>query len=197
MPARYLIDPVIQKFMLGLKGASTEQEDKKMQEFLPNCFAAKCEELMNSIDPIDEEVQNSFGLAVEAFPRLLPKAFGTLRKILKRMAARTRLANPPVDEEEEEEQYSGYDVPEFTQLLLRVLEEITPPGSWDDELRTSLYDQLTHFLENNTSIDPEYLVGQYEGHLIPLIQAQTKRLKLKHGDNQFPMLKESGVQSRG
>ena len=57
----------------------------------------------------------------------------------------------------------------------------------------SLYDQLTHFLENNTSIDPQYLVGQYEGHLIPLIQAQTKRLKLKHGANQLPMLKESGA----
>ena len=77
---------------------------------------------------------------------------------------------------------SGYDVPEFTQLLLRVLEEITPQGSWDDALRTSLYEQLTHFLENNTSTDPEYLVGQYKGYLLQLIQAQTKRLKAKFGD---------------
>ena len=108
------------------------------------------------------------------------------------MTARYRLANPQM-EEEEEEQCSGYDVPEFTQLLLRVLEEITPQGSWDDALRTSLYEQLTHFLENNTSTDPEYLVGQYKGHLLQLIQAQTKRLKAKFGDKQLPMLKESGV----
>ena len=195
--ARHLIDPVIRRFMSGLRdGESVEEEDRRMQEFLPKCFEATCEELMNSIDPIDEEVQNSLGLAVESFPRLLPKAFNTLRKILKRMAARHQLANPPMDEEEEEAQYSGYDVPEFTQLLLRVLEENTPPGSWDDALRTSLYDQLTHFLENNTSTDPEYLVGQYKGYLIQLIQAQTKRLKVKHGDNQIPMLKESGVVKR-
>ena len=192
--ARHLIDPVIWRFMSGLRdGESVEEEDRRMQEFLPKCFEATCDELMNSIDPIDEEVQNAFGLAVEAFPRLLPKAFNTLRKILKSMAARHRLANPPMDEEEEEAQYSGYDVPEFTQLLLRVLEENTPPGSWDDALRTSLYDQLTHFLENNTSTDPEYLVGQYREYLIQLIQAQTKRLKAKFGDNHLPMLKESGV----
>ena len=164
-----------------------------MQRFLPKCFEATCESLMNSIDPIDEEVQNAFGLAVEAFPRLLPKAFSTLRKIMKRMAARHQLANPPMDEEEEEEQYSGYDVPEFTQLLVRVLEEMTPPGSWDDALRTSLYEQLEYFLQNNTSTDPEYLVGQYKGYLLQLIKAQTKRLKAKFGDSQIPMLKESGV----
>ena len=191
--ARHLIDPVVWRFMSGLRdGESVEEEDKRMQQFLPKCFEATCDDLMNSIDPIDEEVQNAFGLAVEAFPRLLPKAFNTLRKILKRMAARQRLANPQMDEEDEE-QYSGYDVPEFTQLLLRVLEENTPQGSWDDALRTSLYDQLTHFLENNTSTDPEYLVGQYKGYLIQLIQAQTKRLKAKFGDKQLPMLKESGM----
>ena len=191
--ARHLIDPVIWRFMSGLKGGeSTEEEDRRMQEFLPKCFEATCEDLMNSVDPVDEDVQNSFGLAVEVFPRLLPKAFHTLRKILKRVAAR----NAPMDEEEDEEQYSGYDVPEFTQLLLRVLEENTPQGSWDDALRTSLFDQLTHFLENNTSTDPEYLVGQYKGYLLQLIQAQTKRLKLKFGDKQVPMLKESGVIKR-
>ena len=195
--ARHLIDPVIRQFMLGLQGGlPTEEEDKRMQEFLPKCFEATCEELMNSVDPIDEEVQNSFGLAVEVFPRLLPKAFSTLRKILKRMAARHQLAHPPMDKEEEEKQYSGYDVPEFTQLLVRTLEEITPPGSWDDEFRTSLYEQLEYFLHNNTSTDPEYLVEQYHGHLLQLIKAQTKRLKVKFGNNQLPMLKESGVIKR-
>ena len=192
--ARDFIDPVIWQFMSGLKeGDSVEEENSRMQKFLPKCFEATCERLMNSIDPIDEEVQNAFGLAVEAFPRLLPKAFSTLRKIMKRAAARHQLANPPMDEEEEEEQYSGYDVPEFTQLLVRVLEEMTPPGSWDDALRTSLYEQLEYFLQNNTSTDPEYLVGQYKGYLLQLIKAQTKRLKAKFGDNQIPMLKESGV----
>ena len=164
-----------------------------MQEFLPKCFEATCEELMNSVNPIEEDVQNSFGLAVEVFSWLLPKAFSTLRKILKRMAARHQLANPPMDDEEEAKQYSGYDVPEFTQLLVRTLEEMTPPGSWDDAFRTSLYEQLEYFLHNNTSTDPEYLVEQYHGYLLQLIKAQTKRLKAKFGNNQLPMLKESGV----
>ena len=195
--ARHLIDPVIRQFMLSLKeGESVEEEDKRLKKFLPKCFEATCEEIMNSIEPIDDEVQNAFGLAVEVFPRVLPKAFNTLRKILKRETARYQLANPPMDPEEEEKQYSGYDIPEFTQLLLGVLEENTPPGAWDDALRTSLYDQLKHFLEGNTSTDPEYLVGQYKGYLMQLIQAQTKRLKLKFGDKQLPMLKESGVIKR-
>ena len=192
--ARHLIDPVIREFMLQLRpGETVEQEDERMQNFLPKCFETTCEEVMNSIDPMEEDVQNAFGLAVEVFPQVLPKAFNTLRKILRRMGARHRLANPPMDEEEEE---TGHDVPEFTRLLMGVLEENTPPGSWDDALRTSLYDQLVHFLENNTSIDPEYLVGQYKGHLIQLIQAQTRRLKAKFGDKQLPMLKESGVIKR-
>ena len=197
MTARHLIDPVIRQFMLGLQGGlPTEEEDRRMREFLPKCFDATCDELMNSVNPIEEDVQNSFGLAVEVFPWLLPKAFGILRKILKRMTARHHLANPPMDEEEEARQYSGYDVPEFTQLLVRTLEEITTPGSWDDAFRTSLYEQLEHFLYNNTSVDPEYLVEQYRGHLLQFIQAQNKRLKTKFGNNQLPMLKESGVIKR-
>ena len=104
--ARHLIDPVIWRFMSGLKeGESVEQEDRRMQEFLPKCFEATCDDLMNSIDPIDDEVQNAFGLAVEAFPHLLPKAFTTLRKILKRMAARYQVSQSTMDEEEEEEQF--------------------------------------------------------------------------------------------
>ena len=108
------------------------------------------------------------------------------------MAARQELANPPMEEEEEEEQYSGYNVPEFTQLLMNVLEENSPHEPWDPALRTSLYDQLTNFLQNNTSTDPKYLVGQYEEYLIQLIQAQTKRLKAKFGVDRLAMLKESG-----
>ena len=108
------------------------------------------------------------------------------------MAARERSADPPMDEEEEEAQYSGYDVPEFTQLLMNVLEEMSPQEPWDPALRTSLGDQLTYFLQNNTSTDPTYLVGQYQEYLIQLIQAQTKRLKVKFGLDKLAMLKESG-----
>ena len=99
---RHLIGPIIRNFMSRLReGDSVEEEDRRLQEFLPNCFEETWEELINSVEPIDDDIQNSFGIAVEAFPRLMPKAFSTLRKILRRMAARERLANPPMDEEEE------------------------------------------------------------------------------------------------
>ena len=164
---RELIDPVIRNFMSRLKpGDSVETEDKLLREFLPTCFDETWEQLLNSIDPIDDEIQNSFGLAVEVFPRLMPKAIITLRKILKRMAAREEAASQPFEEEEDAELYSGNNVPEFTQLLMNTLEENTP--------------------------HPEYLVGKYEEYLIQLIQAQTKRLKAKFGDDKFGMLKESG-----
>ena len=194
---RHLIDPVVRSFMSQLRpGDSTEEEDRRLQEFLPNCFEDTLEELINSVEPIDDDIQNSFGNAVEAFPRIMPTAFSTMRKIMKRMAARHRAANPPMDEEEEEAQYTGYNVPEFTQLLMNVLEEITPHEPWDPALRTSLCDQLTHFLYNNTSTESEYLVGQYQGYLIQLVQAQTKRLKDKYGLDKLAMLKESGSMKR-
>ena len=190
---RHLIDPVINNFMSQLReGDSVEDEDRLLQAFLPNCFEDTLEELINSVEPIDDEIQNSFGIAVEVFPRVMPNAFSTLRKILRRMAARERLAHPPMEEEVEEEEYSGYNVPEFTQLLMNVLEEISPQEPWDPALRTSLSDQLTYFLQNNTSTDPTYLVGQYQEYLIQLIQAQTKRLKAKFGADRLAMLKESG-----
>ena len=185
---RGLIDPVIAKFMSQLKpGDSVETEDRRLREFLPNCFEETWDYLINRIEPVDDEIQNSFGLAVEEFPRLMPRAFTTLRKILKRMAAREEAASQPVqeqveeqaeEEEEDAELYSGNNVSEFTQLLMTTLEENTPQEPWDPELRKSLSDQLVYFLENNTSTDPAYLVGQYQEYLIQLIQAQTRRLKL-------------------
>ena len=188
---RGLIDPVIRNFMSQLNPRdSIETEGRKLREFLPNCFEDTWEYLFNSVEPIDDEIQNSFGMAVEACPQLMPKAFNTLRKILRRMAAREELANPPMEEEEEE--YSGHTVPEFTQLLMNTLEENTPHEPWDPELRKSLNDQLTSFLQNNTSTDPVYLVNKYEEYLIQLIQAQTKRLRAKFGDEKLAMLKESG-----
>ena len=187
---RQLIDPVIRNFMSRLReGDSVEEEDRRLQEFLPNCFEDTWEYLINSVEPIDDEIQNSFGMAVDVFPQLMPRAFNTLRKILKRMAAREELANPPMEEEEE---YSGHNVPEFTQLLMNTLEEMTPQEPWDPELRKSLNDQLTSFLQNNTSTDSVYLVKKYEEYLIQLIQAQTKRLKAKFGVERLAMLKESG-----
>ena len=187
---RGLLDPVIRNFMSQLQpGDSIETEDRKLREFLLNCFEDTWEYLFNSVEPIDDEIQNSFGIAVEAFPQLMPKAFTTLRKILRRMAAREELANPPM---EEEEVYSGHNVPEFTQLLMNTLEENTHHEPWDPELRKSLNDQLTSFLQNNTSTDPVYLAKKYEEYLIQLIQAQTKRLRTKFGDEKLAMLKESG-----
>ena len=190
---RELIDPVIANVISQLKPQdSIETEDRLLREFLPNCFEDTWEYLFNSADPIDDEVQNSFGLAVEVFPQLMPRAFSTLRKIFKSMAAREEAVSQPIEEEEDAELYSGNDVPEFTQLLMTTLEENTPHEPWDPELRKSLNDQLTYFLQNNTSTDPEYLVSKYEEYLIQLIQAQTKRLKAKFGLDKFGMLKESG-----
>ena len=98
--ARELIDPVIEGFMSQLKPEySIETEDEMMREFLPTCFEETWEYLLNRIDPIEDEVQNSFGMAVEAFPQLLPRAFSTLRKIGRRMEARNVAASQSIQEE--------------------------------------------------------------------------------------------------
>ena len=60
----------------------------------------------------------------------------------------------------------------------------------------TLNDQLIEFLQQNTSIEPEYLVRAYEQHLQQLITAQNNRLREKHGGNMIGMLKESGVIKR-
>ena len=121
------------------------------------------EHLLNQIEPVDEEAQNSFGMAVETFPQLLPRAFSTLRKIGMRMEARNVAASQPIQEEEEaedEEVDIGNNIPEITQLLMNTLEENTPQEPWDPDLRMTLNDQLIEFLNQNTSVDPEYLVGK-------------------------------------
>ena len=101
--ARELIDPVIEGFMSQLKpGDTTETEDQLLREFLPTCFEETWEYLINRIEPVEDEVQNSFGRATEVFPQLLPKAFSTLRKIGKRMVARNVAASHSIQEEEVE-----------------------------------------------------------------------------------------------
>ena len=170
--ARELIDPVIEGFMSQLKPEySIETEDEMMREFLPTCFDETWEYLLNKIDPVEDEVQNSFGMAVEAFPQLLPRAFSTLRKIGRRMEARNVAASQPIQEEEaeDEELYTGNNIPEITQLLMTTLEENTPQEPWDPELRITLSDQLIEFLNQNTSVDPEYLANKYEEHLMQLL----------------------------
>ena len=191
---RELIDPVIEGFMSKLKPQdSIETEDQLLREFLPTCFDDTWEYLLNRIEPVEDEVQNSFGIAVEVFPQLLPRTFSTLRKIGMRRAAREAAASQPIEEEDEDEElYTGNNIPEFTQLLMTTLEENTSQEPWDPELRTSLNNQLVEFLKQNTSVDPEYLVNKYEEHLMQLLQAQNKRLRAKYGDNKFGMLKESG-----
>ena len=99
-------------------GDSIETEDEMMRKFLPTCFDETLEHLLNQIEPVDDEVQNSFGMAVETFPQLLPRAFSTLRKIGRRMEARNVAASQPIQEEEEEaedeEVYIGNNIPEIT-----------------------------------------------------------------------------------
>ena len=194
--ARELIDPVIEGFMSQLKPEdSIATEDQLLREFLPTCFDDTWEYLLNRIDPVEDDVQNSFGIAVEVFPQLLPRTFCTLRKIGKRRVAREVAASQPIQEEEKDEDqelYTGNNIPEFTQLSMTTLEENTSQEPWDPELRKSLNDQLVEFLKGNTSVDPEYLVTKYEEHILQLLQAQNKRLKAKYGDNRFGMLKESG-----
>ena len=75
---------------------------------------------------------------------------------------------------------------------MTTLEENTSQEPWDPELRRTLNDQLVEFLNQNTSVDPEYLVNKYEEYIMQLLQAQNKRLKAKFGDNKMGMLKESG-----
>ena len=198
--AREYIDPVVEAFVSQLKpGDSVETEDNLMRQFLPTCFDETLEHLLNQIEPVDEEIQNSFGLAVEAFPQLLPRAISTLRKIGMRLEARNVAASQPAQNEEEveeEEVDTGNNIPEITQLLMNTLEENTSHEPWDPDLRMTLNDQLVEFLNQNTSVDPEYLVGRYEEYLMQILQAQTKRLKAKYGDNKLGMLKESGVIKR-
>ena len=97
---RHLLDPVIIQFMLQLKDGDTiAEEDTKLRKFLPNCLDETLDNLLNSVEPVNDDIQNSFGLAMDVFPQVLPKAFKTLRKILKRVAARNKAADPPIEEE--------------------------------------------------------------------------------------------------
>ena len=100
-------------------------------------------------------------------------------------------------EEEEalasQETQKGSNIPEFTQHLMNLLEERTPREHWDADLRTTLTNQLIAFLEQSTSVDPNYLVKQYEDYLQQLTTAQNTRLRAKYGTNKVDMLKESGV----
>ena len=67
--------------------------------------------------------------------------------------------------QQEEEPQTGNNIPEFTQLLMTSLEENTSKEPWDNELRTTVTNQLIEFLQQNTSVDPEYLVREYQRHL--------------------------------
>ena len=138
--AREYIDPIIRKFMsLVAPNATVEQEDRLMNEFTPTCFNETYDQLMNRMDPLDEDVQVALGLAVEAFPQLLPKAFKTYRSIGKRMHARQAEERRRIIEEaQQEEPQTGNNIPEFTNLLMTSLEENTSREPWDTELRTTL-----------------------------------------------------------
>ena len=187
VPAREHVDPIIRQLMSLLTTShSTEEEDELMREFIPTCFDETYDNLMDRAAPLDEDIQLALGLAVEAFPRLLPKVFRIYRSSGKRMFARQaeeRRRSVEEEEAKQQEYQTRNNIPEFTQHLMDLLEERTPREHWDAELRTSLTDQLIAFLQQNTSLDPDYLVTQYEGHLQQLITAQNNRLRATYGDN--------------
>ena len=198
VPAREHVDPVIHQLMLLLTpNQSTEEEDEVISEFLPTCFDETYDNLMEREVPLEDDIQLALGVAVESFPRLIPQIFRIYRIAGKRMFARQaeerRRSMKKEEEERQEETQTGNNVPEFTQHLMNLLEERTPKEHWDEDLRTTLTDQLIAFLEQNTSADPNYLVKQYEGHLQQLTKAQNDRLRAKYGPNKTGMLKESGV----
>ena len=154
--------------MSSLKPNDTiENEDRMLNEFSsPTCFNETYDQLMNRIEPLDEDIQVALGLAVEAFPQLLPKVFKTYRSIGKRMIARqaeerrkdhrSRAAGGTTDWEQHPRVHSTPD---------DSLENNTSKEPWDAELRMTLTDQLIEFLQQNTSTEPEYLVRSYEQHL--------------------------------
>ena len=199
VPAQEHVDPVIRQLVDTLNTKkSTEEEDEYMRNFLPTCFDSTYDDLMEQEIPVDEDIQLSLGVAADSFPELLPRVFRMYRSAAKRMIARHAEQRRQEEEEEEEEEapeetHSGNNVPEFTQHLMRLLEESTPSEHWDADLRMTLTNQLIEILEQSTSTDPNYLVTQYEGHLQSLTSAQNKRLRVKYGANRADMLKESGV----
>ena len=192
------VDPIIRRLMTSLSTKNnTEEEDEFMQEFIPSCFDDTYDGLMDRDIPLDEDTQSTLGMAVESFPKLIPQVFDIYRKAAKRMFARQaeerRQSLEEVEAAAQQEAQPGCSVPEFTQHLMNLLEERTPREHWDADLRSTLTDQLTYFLSQNTSVDPSYLVKQYQDYLQQLTTAQNKRLRAKYGTNKVDMLKESGV----
>ena len=67
--ARKFISPVIVKLVSKLEPTDTiEAEEKVMNEFTPTCFHGTYDQLMNRMEPIDDDIQRALGSASEAFP---------------------------------------------------------------------------------------------------------------------------------
>ena len=97
------------------------------------------------------------------------------------MPAMWRL-NQPIQEEEaeDEELYTGNNIPEFTQLLMTTLEEKTSQEPWDPELRISLNDQLVEFLKGRTpQLIQSILVNKYEEQLMQLTSSPKQAVEGK------------------
>ena len=149
------VDPIIRRLMTSLSTKNnTEEEDEFMQEFIPSCFDDTCDGLMDRDIPLDGDTQSTLGMAVESFPKLIPQVFDIYRKAAKRMFARQaeerRQSLEEVEAAAQLEAQPGCNVPEFTQHLMNLLEERTPREHWDADLRSTLTDQLTYFLSQNT-----------------------------------------------
>ena len=139
------------------------------------------------------------GSAYDTFPYVLPKVYNQHREIYRQIMERRRAARQQEEEqqqEEEEQATQGNSKTEFTLLLMRTLEDMTPDEAWETELRNSLQTQLIEFLNQSTSEDPDYLVKEYDRYLAQVISAQTSRLRLKWGTDMKAMLKDSGRMRR-
>ena len=82
-------------------------------------------------------------------------------------------------QQEEEERHVGNTQTEFTLLLMRTLEDLTNAEPWETEFRNTLQHQLVEFLNQSTSVDPDYLVMEYERYLPRIVNAQMQRLREK------------------
>ena len=69
-----------------------------------SCFNKTYDQLVNRMEPKEDDVERALGSANDAFPHLLPKVFNKYRDLCRQMAERLRAANQPLEEEQEEEE---------------------------------------------------------------------------------------------
>ena len=177
---------------------SPEVEAERIQTFASSCFDEIYEQLFQRLEPLDQGVEQALGSASDTFPYPLPKVYNHCREICRRIVERQRAARQQEEEQqrEEEEEQANIGPTEFILLLMRTLEDMTPDESCEPEIRNSLQTQLIEFLNQSTSVDPDYLVKEYERYLTQVVNAQMQRLRVKWKDDRKASLKDSGKVKR-